>query len=493
MTPLRAAALAVTLLAAPPAAAGEVASCFVPGAGGACVEPVLQHVEFKSVVTEFVDPAGMGLGHSLSRLLWREVLESIGDVAGAGVILAHDAEREMRRLLDGRDYREFLETDYHQAALEIARALDVQMSLWGVVLSEGDAVYIQSFLTLLPGGEDDPWTRLRLSNRQLEDGGLSVDIARGRLAFAPVETDRAALFDRRLAVRCALRAGCPGGVPLRAGPSNDRPVSHRVPEGRSVAVEDMTEQWLRVRLDDGDTAWINIYHVHVTPASVHAAGKTDVNLRPEPAGAASLGRFDFAGSYAVRDVAVDDRGRRWFRVVADGTEGWVAGWLFEPDYTFPVVHFTEGLYRYARLDFDGAVRALERFLARGAETESNVTLAAARRFLAAARLAGSGAADPEAAERALSDLDAATDLTPFDPDLRLMRALVRFGAFDRFEGGVADLAAAVELDDRSPAVRDLLGRVAEATRRPGGAAALNGGPPPPPEAEARLQALLAER
>ena len=492
---VRATALSLALALAPdvrPAVAADIAACFVPGEGGGCAQPVLQHVEFKSVVAEFVWPAGGGLGHALSRYLWREVLESIQDLRGAGVILAHDRERDMRRQLEGRDPRSFLETDYHDAALQIARVLDVQMALWGMALADGEGgVYVQTYLTLLPG-EEESWTRLRLNNRALERGEMSVDIARGRLAFAPWQAARTDLFARRFATRCALRSGCPDGVPLRSGPSNDDPVVLHVPEHSSLAVEDMVEQWMRVRLSEEDTAWINIYHVHVTPPSVHASGRNRVNLRPVPNSDETYGTFELAGSYTVRDVALDQQHRRWFLIDVGAQEGWVAGWLFQPDFVFPIVHFVEGLYRYARLDFAGAQRALERFTERGAETESNVTLATAYRFLAAARLAASDPGGAEAAEHALRDLDAAAALTPFDPDLRLLRALVSFGAAGRFGDGVDELAEALALDDRNPSTRGLLHDVTHAAREPGGPIALNGGFPPPEQAAARLEALAAE-
>ncbi|MGY6410461.1 MAG: SH3 domain-containing protein [Alkalilacustris sp.] len=484
-------ALALLLAMAPrPAATGDVAACFVPGAGGSCVQPVLQHVEFKSVVAEFVWPAPGGLGHSLSRYLWREVLDSVFDLRGAGVILAHDREQDMRRALDGRDPREFLETHYHDAALAITRAMEAQMGLWGVVLADGaDSVFIQTYLTLLPG-EEETWTRLRLgSTTPGTQEALSVDIARGRLAFAPARADRATLFARRFATRCALRGGCPGGVPLRAMPSNDAPIRLRVPEHSSVAVEDMVEQWMRVRLPDGEAAWINIYHVHVTPPAIHTPGRR-VNLRTAPGGEI-LAVTDFAGSYAVQDVTLEREGRRWFRIDSDAGEGWVAGWLFEPDYLFPMVHLVEGLYRYARHDFTRAARAFERFIERGAETESNVTLAAAHRFLAAARLAADPSGGPRAALQALDDLDAAATLTPFDPNLRLMRALVSFGVLGGFGDGLADLAVALDLDDRHPATRAFLEEVLRTARQSEGPVALNGGIPPPADALEQLESLAA--
>lgn len=467
-----------------PAAAGEVTTaCFLPGAKGSCVRPVLQHVQFKSVITEFVDPQNTGIGHSLSRLMWRELLSSIGNVAGAGVILAHDKSDEMRRAFDGRTYQEYLETDYHLAATQIAKSLKVQMSLWGVVLEQDSGIFIQPFLTILPN-QTDPWTRLRISNEGFE---LTVPLAHDRLNFAPVETDRSRLFTRRFATRCALSAGCPRGVPLRGGPSNQTPIVGYVPEGRSIQVRDMTEQWFRVQTQSGETAFLNIYHAEITSRTVHTRARRNVNIRPSPDGSRSLGKVDLSGSYDVIDVGTDGKKRIWYRIAAGGREGWVAGWLFKSNFTFPMIHFVEGLYRYARHDFNGSIAALQRFVVRGTR-ESNVTLAAAHQFLAAARLARSGQNPLGAQRAALHNLDAAATLTPFDPRAYALRSLANLVSARTTEKGILDLQRALELDFRSDAAKGLLRNLDQAVGRVG-TKVLGAGRPPLPAVVNRFDSL----
>ncbi len=448
--------IALVLMSLPrPAGAGDITtSCFLPGDQGSCTRPVLQHVEFKSVVTEFVDPQNTGIGHSLSRLLWREILSSIWNVAGAGVILAHDAEDQMRQALEGRDYLDYLETDYHEAAMQIARSLDVQMSLWGMVLEQDDVVFVQPFLTILPT-ESDPWTQLRVASPATKGVELTAPLTHDRLNFALVETDRNSLFARRFATRCALKAGCPRGVPVREGPSNEHAIVGYVPAGRSVQAVDMVEQWFRIERPGSQTAYINIYHLEMTPRSVHSPQRSNVNMRTGPGASDVLGRVALSGDYDVIDVGKDDRGRLWYRVEADGRDGWIASWLFKPNFSFPAVHFIEGLYRYARHDFDGSVAALTRFIARSGR-DSNVTLSAAHQFLAAARLARPTRGRDTAIEPALQDLDEAVALTPFDPRAYVLRSLVHFGSARAPDEGLDDLERALDLDMRNTAARTLL-------------------------------------
>ena len=155
--------------------AGEVV-CFAPGEGHSCSKSTLQNVEFKSVVTEFIDPQQTTIGNSISRLFWREVLESIYDLPGAGVILAYDAQDQLRALLNGQDYQTVLQHDYHNAALRVAQELGAQMTLWGVVLEHEGSVQVQPYLTLLPR-QDERWTQLQLRFERSGVPPLSAQIA----------------------------------------------------------------------------------------------------------------------------------------------------------------------------------------------------------------------------------------------------------------------------------------------------------------------------
>jgi len=466
---LLAGAAMLLALAAPPrlAGAGEVVECFAQGRLGLCSEPVLQHVGFKSVVLQFVDPRDTDLGEGLSRLLWREILESISDLAGAGVILAYDRQGAIRSALGDRDYQEFLAREYHAAAERIAASLGVQMSIWGVVLPDGEDLYLQGFLTLHVQ-DAATWTSLSVGSAGGgTPGGRPFTAAIGpqRLNLAPRRASRQALFNRAWTTRCALSAGCPGGVELRAGASNDAPVVARVPEGIALRGRDMVRQWLKVVRPDGGEAYINLYHVEMFPDRVTFAGRRAVNLRGSAgSGGTAVGRVDLDGTYPVLGAVRAARAEPWYRISAGGREGWVAGRLVERrSYTFPAVHLVAGLYRYARGQFPLAAAELEAFLA-DARDEDNVTQSVARQFLAASRVAGR--AGPAALAAALRDLDEAVELTPFDPAAYAMRALVNLGAHD-VVATVADIDRALALDRRDPEAQRLLADVLATARGPG--------------------------
>lgn len=463
-------ALLAALLAAPvrSAFAGAVTACFAQGRLGVCSERVLQHVGFKSVVLQFIDPDQTRLGEGLARIFWREILESISNVAGAGVILAYDRDGAIREALGGRDYTEFLAQEYHAAAERIARQLDVQISVWGAVLDDGEDLYMQSFLTLHSSTERD-WTSLSLG--KVGDVEIAAVIGQRRLNLAPLRVSRAELFGRTWTTRCALKAGCPQGIDLRAGPSNDEAVVARVRSGSVLQGSDMVDQWMRVERPDGaGTAYVNVYHLEMFPARVAFGNRANVNFRAS-AGGERIARVDLNGEYEVLAAVRGPGSEPWYKISVGGREGWVADRLIESrSYVFPAVHLLAGLYRYAKGDRDGAVKELETFLA-GADREDNVTRAVARQFLAASRVAGRQAQDGNV-DQALADLDQAVKLTPYDPAPYRMRSVVRLGKGRGIEASVTDLGRALALDEKDVTSSRLLDGVIGAMTGPNGLRAL---------------------
>ena len=436
------------------ASAAAVAACFAQGRLGVCTEPVLSHVRFKSVVLQFVDPGETELGEGLARILWREILESISNVAGAGVILAYDREGAIREALGGRDYNAFLAQEYHAAAERIAEQQNVQMSIWGVVLPDGDDLYLQSFLTL-HANEDEDWTSLSLG--EVGDVEIAAAIGRHRLNLAPMRATREALFVRPWTTRCALESRCPGGVDLRDKPSNDGNVVEKVPVGSVLKGQNMFREWLQVERPDGGTAYINVYHVEMFPDRISFSNRKQVNIR-SAAGVskAPLGKVDLNGEYEVLAGARAARQEPWYQISAGGQVGWVAGRLVERrNYHFPAVHLIAGLYRYARGDFSGAERELEIFLNDNEDTD-NVTRAIVHQFLAASRVAMRRGTSGQL-KVAIEDLDEAVRLTPYDPGPYRLRAVVRLGGRQDLGASLADLGQALALDRRDVGSQRLLG------------------------------------
>jgi hypothetical protein len=471
------------LCAARVCSAGEVV-CFSPGEGKTCSQSSLQHVQFKAVVTEFIDPQQTTIGHSISRLMWREVLESISDLKDSGVILAYDARDQLRTMLEGRDYQTVLQRDYHNAAIRVANELGAQMTVWGAVLEHDGTLHVEPYLTLLPKG-NDRWTKLQLQVEGSGSSPLSAEIANQRLSFAPLQTDRAHLFQHNWLTRCRLSAGCPEGIDVRNAPGNEAPVIGHVPVGSIVAGRDMHEQWVAIDRAGIDTAtdtsagapgtgadsgpgYINVYHLEVVAPAVHVLSKA-VRLRAQPSSnAAVLDVSAPAGAtLETRGVqrAADDR--LWYNVEVRGARGWVPPETVQRDYSFPVVHFIAGVYRYAGKDYGRAIQEFQRFIERGENTEDNVTLATAYQYLAASKVASGGTDGIMAARNAMNDLQQASRQTPYDPSVYVMSSLIRLGTMSDAKGALMDLRRSLDLDSQNPTAITLLtslSSIAEAHR-----------------------------
>ena len=451
---LSAALLLVSCLLFAPSFAGEILACFKQGVLGSCSKPALQHVPFKSVVLQFVDPGKTGLGESLSRLLWREILESISDLGGAGVILAYDREGEIENALGQESVGNFLEREYHSAANAIAEQQKVQMAIWGAVLQDGDGIFLQTFLTMR-NEVDDAWSTLSLSMDSPPDVRISALLGRSRLNLAPLRGTRAELFGRNWITRCKLDAGCPRGIALHASPSSDSPVSVHVPVGSQVKIVDMRRQWFKVERQNGPPAWINIYHVEMFPRIIEFFSRHGVNLRAEPGGD-PLTLADLDGTYDVIDTRRYGKyGEPWYFIEVGSRRGWVAGRLVNRrSYTFPAVHLIAGLFRYGRGQFSRAEDELQAFLSQSPD-EDNVTRAVVLQFLAASRVAGH---EPGSSKTllALDDLARAAVLTPFDTRVYSLRAVVQAGAQREIANAVAELKQALRLNPRDPGARQLL-------------------------------------
>src|SRR5262249_38003292 len=104
--------------------------------------------------------------------------------------------------------------------------------------------------------------------------------------------------------------------------------------------------------------------------------------------------------------------------------------------------------------FEGAVRAIQAFLA-ASPGESNVTRAAALQFLAASRIAGGKSGDP-GVRKALVDLGQAATLTPFDPPVYNLRAVIELGSGRGLMEGLKDIEQSLTLDPTDADAQRLL-------------------------------------
>jgi len=442
----------LALLASANSHAGAMANCFGHGKLGSCTDQVLKHVPFKAVVLQFVDPDNTGLGETMSRLLWREILEDISDVEGAGVILAYDRDGEIEEALGEGDIDSFLQREYHNAAQSIAEQQGAQISIWGAVLNDGDGLLIQPFLTLRQN-DDAPWTTFTWTLRYPTGVSLSAPLGRHRLNLAPMQASRAELFERPFVTRCKLKAGCTKGIGLRAEPGNESPIIDHVSVGSLVHVVDADRQWLKVKRTGGNHAWINIYHLEMFPREISFFSRSNVNLRSTPGGALKA-RVNLDGNYQVHN------GRRhgkydepWYLIQVGDHGGWVAGRLVnQRSFTYPAVHMIAGLIRYGRMRYSDADHNFGTFLDR-AKDEDNVTRSTASQFLAASIMAKS---EGRASNKAMLVLQEAEELTPFDSRVHGLGAVIGASQPGKLIPALTYLERALELNPRDQDARNLL-------------------------------------
>jgi SH3-like domain-containing protein len=426
--------------------AGDVAACFSAQDMGGCNRQALSHVDFKSVVLQFVDPSDTQLGEGLARLFWREILDSISDLKGAGVILAYDREQQIKTLLGEQNVQVFLHNNYHDAALKIAQFQQTQMAIWGAVLNDGDGIYVQNYLTLNEPKEHS-WTTMQVGFPSGQQ--LSVPFMRKQFNLPEVVGTRAELFARRFYTRCALSEGCPKGIALKVEPDNSSAIAYYVADGAPLQIIDMQQQWLLVENPQGSNAWINIYYLAVYPNEVSFNKVTQVNLRTKP-NQRKIATVDLDGNFAVSDVLkVGDY--PWYQIKVDGQQGWVRSDIAtNRAYIFPAVHLIAGLYRYNAQQYASAINEFTEYL-KAVPEEDNVTRASVFKLLAASELAGNQA-NTSGFNRAKDYLKQAATYTPYDASVYSQEALLTMAKRNEFATALDLIDKAYQLNANDPAL-----------------------------------------
>jgi hypothetical protein len=452
--------VAALVLAAGSAGAGEQVMAEFKNAR-AVTPAVLPNVRDKGVVAEFLDPGDTGLGKSVSYLLWREVLTAISDQAGAGVILAEAPPGE--HLVD------MIAQDYHEAALRIAANQQARIALWGAVDAEGDRLFVDTYVSLVTGGSTSD-LRLRLGARveappdvarklQEQASAFQARLGRSRFGLATVEVARSELFDRPLIAE--------GTLVVRARPAADAPPLLRAAPASVLHAVDMKGGWFEIKLPDGRLGYLpagrqegshgTLVALRVPPKWVEADASA-VGLRGGPGrGAALLGHRDLRGRFRVLDMRYRGGDGLWYRIAVDeaGGNAWVAASSVRPRFSMPAVHLVAGLYRYHAGRLADAAAEFQRFLDSPGVTESPVNRAAVQQLLGASLLP-----DSEKTTLAWQAFTKAIELTPYDPDVYMVRSVACVG-LGRAETALADVAKALELDPRNPRARAFAWSVAQ--------------------------------
>jgi len=409
---------------------------------------VLAQVPVKAVVAEFLDPGDTGVGKSLGFLVWREILTAISDQAGAGVILA--------RAPGGERLTDLLQTAYHDAALAIARQQSAAMAVWGAVEADGAQLLVSSYLSLLPEASGLQF-KLRLVGEPPLPAGLEAEFQRTNFNFPPVETTRAALFERRVVTRTSTS--------LRARAEAAAPVLARIPTNSALDALDMDGGWFRVRLADGREGWIEHAQVDLPPHTVEAAG-TLLPLAGAPGGAVAQ-RLRLDGRQRVLDMRYVARKGLFYRLDRPGPARWVAAHLVRARFSLPVVHFVAGLYRFQFKRYDDARREFAQYVAARESAADNASLATAYQFLGASTLL----ARPTVFETDPAAIDwfsRAVAATPYDANAYALRALSTLAVKRSAAPALEDLQQALKLDPTDRAAARITGVLSQQIGRSGG-------------------------
>jgi hypothetical protein len=432
----RAGFLALSVLSAPAAVAGEVTACLSNSLIG-CDGRELQNVPFKSVVLEFLDPRASGQGESVSRLLWRDVLFAIRDMRGRGVILGKDFEGAVRSWY-GSSPDDLLDQHFHDAAIEIGRFLQTQMIVWGAIVPGDSSMTLYSFLTILP----DHWSRS--PGLVLVPTDIIAKPSQSSFNFAPMVTSAGALFAGRVGVRCAKSAGCPKGIEAYQQPADNLRVAHYFKVGEQIDVLDMRGKWMTIAAPGGGILYMNIYQADLGPRAVLAQKLRNVGLQSAPGSRQSIASVDLDGRYEVVEMGRGARDVPWYKIATPDAVGWIDGSLVDPLYRFPLTHFLAGLYRYEAGDLVRSEKEFRHYVETVGEEGDRITRSLALQLIAAARAQSKRGTVNDNLD-VLTLLDAAAKLTPFDPAIYRMRALVLMVNQHRWDGALRDLRHAVEV------------------------------------------------
>lgn len=409
---------------------------------------VLVNVPVKSLVTEFLDPGDTGLGKSVGYLVWREILTAISDQAGAGVILARAPGKQ--RITD------LLEKAYHEAAVRIAREQKAGMAVWGAVSAEGDDIYVNTYLSLLPEAADLQ-LKVRLSGRPPLPPGLEAEITRTNFNFPLVETSRAQLFERRVVTRTEAT--------VRVGADASAKAVSTVSKAKALDAVGMDKGWFEVRLADGKVGYLDNSVVDVPPRTVEA-GRVSTAVLAGPGGK-RVRAVTLDGSYRVLDMRYVTQKGLYYELEVDGRRGWVPATAVRARFSLPVVHFVAGLYRYQFKRYEDARHEFAQYVSAPESLADNPSLATAYQLLGASTLLTKESVfqvDPAV----LDQFSKAVSATPYDPAAYSLRALSTLAVRREVGSALADLTQALQLDPANVAAARITNTVHQALLTPQG-------------------------
>ncbi len=407
----------------------------------------------KLVVVDFLDPKKTGLGKAVAALLFKDIFSAVIDQAGAGIVYAP--------FPPGQRPGDLIERDQHRAALRIGAEQQGRLVLWGSIEPVGDALILNTALSLLSAGEDPELVvQLTVARQPVQD--IAAELPWTRFDLPAIAIRRAQLFDRLGVVGAS-------GMPLRAAPEASAAVLRSARPGEILQIRDMLDEWF-VIADGGRQVYVDAKPrqdlstgLQLLPRRV-TGGADDTVHADSTARSNVVAKLESQRLYPVLNRRVID-GQAWYHVDVGGKRGWVMQARVVGAQDLAATNLAVAALRFVFGNLDGAERELRRFLVRPENERTNIVTSGALQLLGVTMLRRRDL-DPANQAAAMSLLDRAIDETPHDPAAHNLRAVARLG----LQGGLAaidDLDAALAIDPLNGRTRILAAALKRASESAG--------------------------
>jgi len=160
----------------------------------------------------------------------------------------------------------------------------------------------------------------------------------------------------------------------------------------------------------------------------------------------------------------------WYQIGAGERRGWLPAWEVYARYSFPVVHFVAGLYRYQLGRYDDAAREFEQYTRADGVEADPPSLSSAYQMLAASRVMAASAGQRLDRDETVRDvnraLDRAQETTPYDPGVLTLRAVTALATRGSLETALQYVDRALKLDVDNRDARLVLQRMNDVNLKP---------------------------
>lgn len=309
---------------------------------------------FKSLFLSFSDDDGLNHGHAMARLSWRMTRELTYSLANTKNLFSYE-------LAEGDSFYDedfFGETrpgleavagltalEFHDAARRLGSELTAQAVIWGEHYRSGSVSALRTSMTLIDDFDrkSDSWLRVPI---EIDGVETAFRLPAWEFDFTPTFGLIEDSFERQFVLRCNENAGCTDsrGIELYATPSNaSREIIQYLPTGERVLGRDVVQKWVYIERENGETGYVNIYHLEVVPTHLRYEDRKGINIRQGPGkNYPAIFQADLNGVFPVlrvsNDVAEpgdtsasqranDQIHGNWYKIDIGNGTGWVKGYI----------------------------------------------------------------------------------------------------------------------------------------------------------------------